>query len=149
MVRGPVYEMVELPPRNEHEYRTNPQAFSPEISTSILKTMPRPFPHHKWRLISNKSSRGEVDVLFEDIAGRYHALNRKIHENMEIVDHVLKRAEQIVEKKEDLNGWAISKGGYGLNGVDALRLTLAGLCGEHGTTRIIVSSPPTLLSTLY
>ncbi|GAA5911226.1 uncharacterized protein JCM6883_001947 [Sporobolomyces salmoneus] len=137
MARGPIYEMVELPERNEEQYRNNARAFGPEISTSILKTMPRPFPHHKWRLAS---TRGEVDVLFGDIAGRYHALNRYVNEKLEIIDQVLARANQQVEKKEDMSQWSISKGGYGLNGHDALKLTLAGLEGESRTTRIIAEN---------
>lgn len=143
MARGPIYEMVELPdPRDPSTTApvTSSGGLPPpgEISSSVLKTMPRPFPHHKWRCISTRG--GEVDVLFQDIAGRYYALNRKVCENPEVLDTVLKKADQQVEKKTDLSEWAIGKGGVGLNGYDALRLTLAGLCGESRTTRILVSS---------
>lgn len=142
MARGVIYELVEMPDREDPNYAMNPQATAQELSLSILKTLPRPFPSHKWRCLS--SAYGEIDVLFTDVAGRYHPLSKKDSDELELVNIALKKSNQQVENKADLLGWAVSLRGRGMNGFDALRLTLSGLCGAFRTTQIIVRSISTL-----
>jgi len=142
MARGVIYELVEMPDREDPNYALNPQATAQELSLSILKTLPRPFPSHKWRCLS--TAHGEVDLCFSDIAGRYYPLTKKDSDELELVNVALKKSNQQVDNKADLLGWAVSLRGRGMNGFDALRLTLSGLCGAFRTTQIIVRTISTL-----
>ncbi|GAA5943279.1 uncharacterized protein JCM15063_000751 [Sporobolomyces koalae] len=166
VARGAIYEMVELP-SSEDNRRVDPRLFEEELSISMLKTLPRPFPQHKWRCLTSKGSEGggETDVLWNDVAGRYYAFSGKVCDKPELVNHALMRARdatyqtaqqkyqydqavKLARAKAEETGkpavpppgappaWAISTGGKGLNGVEAMRLLLAGLTGTSATARI-------------